>query len=84
MRQIINNEDENETVITRYLSNMHSICYPRDFQVERKKVSGTPSGDGNVALYKHLKHQTAQVIHYTITTNMGVKRYISCLLCFEP
>ena len=36
------------------------------------------------ALYKQLKHSTASVIHYTITTCMGVKRYLSCLLCVEP
>jgi len=36
------------------------------------------------SLYRQLKHSTAQVIHYTITTSMAVKRYLSCLLCVEP
>ena len=34
-------------------------------------------------LYKKIKHQTVTVIHYTVTTNQGIKRYLSCLLSKE-
>ena len=35
------------------------------------------------AIYKKVKHSTTTVVHYTITTNQGLKRYVSCLLSME-
>ncbi|TNV74348.1 hypothetical protein FGO68_gene11793 [Halteria grandinella] len=69
--------------VLAYLSQMQAICYPKGLELHKQHIVTEESG-GNVSLYKQLKHSTASVINYSVTTNLGVKRYLSCLLAFEP
>jgi hypothetical protein len=77
-----------------YLENLQSICYPDGLQsspltikLPPPKQGGSPSFktkeslDNSEAINQMKNHQ---ITHYSITTQLYVKRYLSILLCQEP
>ncbi|CDW76045.1 UNKNOWN [Stylonychia lemnae] len=91
-------QTDKEKEVQSYLENLQSICYLNGVKIDNILIRTLAPGMGKTASLSPSKKQSVSLIdgdalevlkqttisHYTITTCLGQKRYISFLLCYEP
>lgn len=90
------NVSDKEKEVLSYLENLPSICYPNGLSIGKLQIK-SPLFQRPNSSPSHRKNQLQlidtdcleemkqhKISHYTITTSLAVKRYISFLNCYEP